>query len=445
MSAPLSYTPPDLQPGRPGPVRRRHVFYIPGYDPEGSSRYRLLFVRELTRRTKRFCEDKRAISPAGMSACGLIQSWSVGAHPQTQGAETTYDVLLWDDIVRRDFARPRVLSIGLLIAGTMHMLFTGILVRLYRLNWKYGNVIFYPFVMVLLLSLLSVGLGMVVHDHLGDRFGHSLGLPLWASLPLAVLAGVLWIVAIEKLLNRIFFWQLLNDWVFNWQHGQGRRPDYVRRLDVFADHVVARVRALADAGEAIDEVMIVGHSTGGLTAVEVASRVLARDPGIGSGTPNLSLVTLGSGLPLVAVQPQAARLRAEIAALATTRRLVWLDVQAPQDWMNFPGFEPQRELSLDLKDTPATNPLVRSACFREVLAPETYQRVRHRPFRMHFQYLLANDVPGAYDFFALTLGPQRLRERVLEPIVPVLPDLTPEAPSAAETGGCPRPASDAAA
>lgn len=34
---------------------------------------------------------------------------------------------------------------------------------------------------------------------------------------------------------------------------------------------------------------------------------------------------------------------------------------------------------------------------------------------MHFQFLLANDQRGYYDFFAMTLGPQRLRERVLNP------------------------------
>jgi hypothetical protein len=59
---------------------------------------------------------------------------------------------------------------------------------------------------------------------------------------------------------------------------------------------------------------------------------------------------------------------------------------------------------------------VRSARFRDLLCPETYERVRFRPFRMHFQFLLANERPGAYDFFAMTLGPRRLREQVLAPV-----------------------------
>ncbi|PIU11883.1 MULTISPECIES: alpha/beta hydrolase [Methylobacterium] len=426
----LSYTPPALQAGRPGPVRRRHVFYVPGYDPEGCTRYRQLFVRELMRRAKRFGEGKRALSTAETSADGLVQSWSVGAHPPTQGAETGYDVLLWDDLVRRDFKRSRVVSIGLLLAGTLHMLCTGTLIRLYRLSWKYGNVIFYPFVMLVLLTLVSVCLGTLVHAHLGGWFDHGLNLPHWLSLTAGVAAGIAWIVALERVLNRIFFWQLLNDWVFNWQHGQGLRPDYEARLEAFTGLVLTRIAALAASAEPPDEVLIVGHSSGALTAVEVAARILARNAGLGIDGPSLGLVTLGSGVPLVALQPNAHRLRAEIAGLVASSRLVWLDVQAPQDWMNFPGFNPLRDIPLDLRGEAPANPLIRSACFREIMSPERYARVHRSPFRTHFQFLLANDRPGAYDFFAMTLGPQRLRERVLAPIVETMPEACPEAATA---------------
>jgi hypothetical protein len=411
----LSFTPPDLQEARLEPVRRRIVFYIPGYDPEARTRYRLLFVREWTRYTKRFGGGRREISRAELSQDGLVQSWTVSAPEQGDGAETRYDVLLWDDIVARDFARSRFLSVALLVAGTLQTILSGLLFRFYRLSWKYGNVILYPFVMVILLAALSVAIAVTVHAHLGDWFGHSLGLPLWVSLPLGVIAGLVWIKTIEAFLNRVFFWQLLNDWVFNWQHGQGRRPDYERRLDAFAEHVLSSVAARDEAGQPTDEVMIVGHSSGGLTAAEVAARVLARDASIGSSGASLSLATLGSGLPLVAMQPAAARLRGEIARLVTDRRIVWCDFHAPQDWMNFPGFNPLNDLKLRLCGQPVANPLVRSARFRDLLCPETYRRVRFRPFRMHFQFLLANERPGAYDFFAMTLGPRRLREQVLAP------------------------------
>ncbi|MBY0258024.1 alpha/beta hydrolase [Methylobacterium sp.] len=418
MTSSFDYTPPSLADGVPGAVRRRHVFYVPGYDPEGSSRYRMLFVRELTRYAKRFGEPKPSITRATMNADETVQSWRVAAQPTTGGAETSYDVLLWDDIVRNDFRRLRLVSVALLVVGTLQAITSGMMVRFYRLNWKYGNVILYPLLMVVLLALCTVAIAAFVHAHLGTGFAHSLGWPLWATIPAGLVIGLAWVKAMEALLNRIFFWQLLNDWVFNWQHGRGSRPDYERRLDLFADHVLARCTALAESGDIPDEIMILGHSSGALTAVEVAARVLARDPDLGRTAPTLALVTLGSGLPLVALQPRVDRLRGEIATLVTSRRLVWVDFQAPQDWMNFPGFNPVRDLDLNLRGRPAANPLVRSARFREIISAETYMKVRWRPFRMHFQFLLSNDQRGYYDFFAMTLGPQRLRERVLNPVLP---------------------------
>ncbi|KQT50374.1 hypothetical protein ASG52_06015 [Methylobacterium sp. Leaf456] len=424
MSKPFSHTPPGVPEPRPGRVARRHVFYVPGYDPEARSRYRLLFVRELTRYAKVFGQAKREIGRAELAPLlgsdphgePLVQAWRVTGHPETQGAETTYEVLLWDDIVGRDFARSKVASSGLLLAGTADTLVRGLFVAFYRLHWKYGNVILYPFVMLLMLAVAAGAVAYAVHAALGEGGTLGLDLPALVTVPAGLVVGLALLAAMEAALNRIFFWQLLNDWVFNWQHGQGWRPDYERRLDAFADHALARMATLHEEETPPDEILIVGHSSGALTAVETAARMIARAPGLGTGDgPNLGLVTLGSGLPLVALQPRAQRLRAEIASLVKSRNLVWVDYGAPQDWMNFPGFNPATELDLALApDAVVANPIIRSARFREIISPETYKRVRFRPFRMHFQFLMSNDLPGEYDFFDMTLGPRRLLDRVLD-------------------------------
>lgn len=406
---------PPAERQSPGPVRRRHVFYVPGYDPEGRTRYRMLFVRELTLHAKRFGEPKRRTGRAVTSADGLSQSWTVAAEPAIGGAETSYDVLLWDDIVLKDFARWRILSVALLFAGSLHAIVSGKMVTFYRLNWKYGNVILYPLILILFLILASGLIAHQVHAHFGEGFGHSLRWPIWMTVPLGLTAGLVWIKSLDALLERGFFWQLLNDWVFNWQHGQGWRRDYEARVEAFAGLVAERLAGFRAEGIVLDEVLILGHSTGALTAVEVAARALAADPGLGTGATALAVLTLGSGLPLVALQPAAGRVRADIAALVTSERVVWVDYHAPQDWMNFPDFDPVRDLPLDLGGKAPRNPLVRSAKFREIIDPDTYFKVRWRPFRMHFQFLFANDRRGDYDFFAMTLGPQRLRERVTGP------------------------------
>jgi pimeloyl-ACP methyl ester carboxylesterase len=412
MTTQIGFTPPDPAVQKPGPVRRRHVVYLPGYDPEAGKRYRALFAREFARYAKRFDLGQRTITRAETRPDGLVQTLTVEVDRGGSSTHTTYQVLLADDLVRADFRRPLIASMALLTAGILHSLLTGKLFRLYGLNWKYGNVILYPFGMTVILAALAALLGTGVARLLAGW------LPGPAAAGLGALAGIGLVLAATPLLDRIFLRQLINDWVFNWQHSNGWRRDYEDRLALFADHVAGIVRA-----GAVDEVMIVGHSSGGLTAAEVAARVLAQDL---PAAPRLSLLTLGAGLPLVTINPRARQVRADVMRLVSSGRLVWADYQAPQDWMNFPGFNPARDLG-ETPTGPVRNPLIRSTKFREIIDPAVYRRISFRPFRMHFQFLMANDLPGEYDYFALTLGPQALGERVRAPeIVGLRPETPPE-------------------
>ena len=396
---------PPLVSSRPMPlVRRRILFYLPGYDPGADRRYRTLFVRELRRYAKRFKIVRPQLSRETVSEDGLVQAWTIKAGEADQQTETVYEVLLWDDLVRRDMGRPLLVGAFLNALALLHVAANDTLFRLYRASWRCGGVILYPFVMTLLLPGAVLLLTALSYTLLSA----GLGMPAWLTLPLGAATGLAGLQRMGPWLERAFLWQLMNDWVFNWQHANGRRPDYMARLEAFTDHVQTRIR-----GSEVDEVMLVGHSTGAVTAVELAARLLARDDALGRNGPTVSLLTLGSSLPIVAMQPGARSTRAEIEGLIVSPRLVWVDYQAPQDWMNFPRFNPSRDLRLQVPAAQVTNPIIRSAKFREIIDPTTYREIKAQPFRMHFQYLMANDFAGAYDIFALTLGPQCLRDRVL--------------------------------
>ena len=418
---PLSFTPPDRALPPPGePVRRRQVFYLPGYDPDATRRYRSLFVREFTRYAKRFAIARKAVSPLVAAPDGLSQTWTVEVETPDWSTTTLYEVLLWDDLVNEDSRRPVVVSVVMLVRGMLHLAATGTLLRVYRLSPKFGNVMVYPFVASLLVAASAVAVA-----GLAAWLGRVAGLPSWAAglAGIAAAAGAVGVVA--RHLDRVFFWQLLHDFNFHWQHARGRRGDYEARLARFAAQVADRVGAVR-----ADEVMFIGHSTGAMTALEVAARALAADPSLGDPARPVARVTLGSALPFVAVQPEARRLRAEVADLVASERATWVDYQAPQDWMNFPGFNPVRDLRL-ARPARMLNPFVRSARYRDVMEPAAYEKIKMRPFRLHFQFLMANDRPGEYDFFALTLGPQRLLDRIWTPLV--------APPNPSRSGGGPSP------
>lgn len=405
MSRALSYTPPDrrLAGTTRRPVRRRHVIYVPGYDPEADTRYRMLFVRELVRYAKRFGLAERAISPVRSLDDPWRLAWNVVAAGPGWRTQTEFEVLRWDDIVRRDFARPLPLAILMLFGALAYTILTGMMVRFWRLNWKFGGVTVYPPVMV----LASLGLGFGLGWGAVRVAGFAAPVPAWLGWLVAAGAAYGSFRLTYRPWERWFVWHLLHDWLLNWQHGTGLRPDYEARVDRFA----ARLAEVARSGEA-DEILVVGHSSGAPMAVEVTARAIELDPAIGTGRGEVALLTMGSCLPLVAVNPRAARCRERIARIVGEPDVLWVEYQAPQDWLNFAGFNPVRDLRLDPAPGKTFNPVIRSSRFKEIVAPKAYEAMLFKPFRMHFQFLMANDNPGEYDYVMMVAGPLSLAERV---------------------------------
>lgn len=434
MSAPLSFTPASWAAEGPasGPVRRRHVLFVPGYDPEGQSRYRMLFVREMIRYGKRFGLVKREISRVEKLPDLPGLRWRTEVAAEGWSTETVYDVLRWDDVVLADFRRPLPLVIVLLFGGLLYGLLTGIVIRCFRLNWKFGGVVVYPSVMVAAALAVSLGLGAAV-DALLALFVPAGELARWA-LVLGT-AGLVF-CALYPLGERWFVWHLMHDWVFNCQIGLRWKPAYEARAERFCEHLLA----VAAVG-GFDELLVVGHSSGATLALDVVGRALERDPQLGRRGWALALLTVGTCMPLTAFNPAAIPYRRRMARVMTCPDIVWAEYQAPQDWLNVSGFNPVRDVTLPIAPADCLGPLIRSSRFRDTVDEATYRSIVYRPFRMHFQFLIANDRPGEYDYIMMATGPLTLRERVrLGPGAPAatfgpgpgLPDLAADDPVGAE-------------
>nr|MDJ0827878.1 hypothetical protein [Rhodobacter sp.] len=157
-----------------------------------------------------------------------------------------------------------------------------------------------------------------------------------------------------------------------------------------------------------DEVLVIGHSSGAHLGVSILADLI-RAGRVPANGPALSFLSLGQVVPMVSFLPKADRLRADLHYLSQRDELTWVDVTAPGDGCAFAlcdpvkvtGVEPERQIW----------PLVISAAFTQTLKPETWEKLRWRFFRLHFQYLCAFDNPGDYDYFQITAGPTTLGER----------------------------------
>jgi pimeloyl-ACP methyl ester carboxylesterase len=388
-----------------GPVKKRLVFYCHGYDPEADTRYRRLFVTAFSQLARRF-QVKRTIGPVVRDAAIPADRWTIVAAGRDWQTETIYEILRWDDLVKRDFGRSWFARLPLLAAAMAEALRSAVMQRLFRVNWQFALFVIYPWAALLgfVAGGLLLGYGAACLIALAWPLGAADRGLVAVAVAVAVMRGL------RPRIRRAHVYHLLDGWIFTWRQASGRDAEFDERLDRFSRHVVEAVRA-TDA----DEVLIVGHSTGSTIACELAARALALDPGFAATGPPVALLTIGSCLPIVGFVRTAERLRRDIARLVADATLLWVEYQAPQDVLNAFGFDPVRDLRLDIGDAVPVNPRIRSARFKETLLPASYRKIRWNFFRVHFHFLMANEVPGEYDYLMIACGPVSLADRIADP------------------------------
>ncbi len=401
-------------PHQSSPVKRRRVFYIPGYDPIHPRRYRELYRSE--------GREQAAISGYDIDLRpkqGRRYGWEIAARIHGQKVRTEMEVLVWSDIVRDSMSSSIPATYLQLVRTAWTYLSTG---TLRRLAWmRKGPVIaaLYPVVMLLAQLLLAVIAGAVaggvVTGALGWIAGAVAGLfggtatggvwqtistLLWWAVFLPV-AGLLlrWFKQQD---SRFYAYYLMHDYAYTCQLGGANPPELEARMAQFTDVIAA---AMTDQ---VDEVLVVGHSSGAHLAVSILADLIraGRVPRTG---PALAFLSLGQVVPMVSFLPQAHRLRADLQFLSARDELTWVDVTAPGDGCAFALCDPVSVSGVAPDDK--RWPLVFSAQFTQSLSPERWAELRWKFFRLHFQYLCAFDRPKDYDYFQITAGPMTLAAR----------------------------------
>jgi pimeloyl-ACP methyl ester carboxylesterase len=201
----------------------------------------------------------------------------------------------------------------------------------------------------------------------------------------------------------------LSDTIWTWEFSHRQRPEWDRRIDRFAQHLVT----VANTSDA-EEIVIVGHSSGSFLGVEMLARALELDPDLGRHGPRIVLLTIGGNFPIVGFHTVSRDFRDHLRRLAIEPSIDWIDCQSRKDVMNFYPFDPIAGHGLDVGAS-RRNPKIVPVRFREIIKPEHYNLFRWKFFRVHFQFVMANERPHAYDFFMIVCGPIPLSERMARP------------------------------
>ncbi|MEX0349657.1 MAG: hypothetical protein AB3N15_09575 [Paracoccaceae bacterium] len=376
-------------------VRRRRVFYIPGYDPIHPRRYRELYRKEAA--------AQAAISGYEVALTGRTgekpYGWYVTSVQDAQQVAAEIEVLVWSDIVRDSMSTSIPATYLQLLRTAWIYIGTGALWRLMRL--RKGPVIaaLYPVAMLLGQLLLAALLGWIVY-----RVATLMPGPVPAVLGTIVglAAGIVLLRWFRARDGRFFAYYLMHDYAYSAQYRGANSAPLEARMAAFRTRIAEALR-----GD-LDEVLVVGHSSGAHLGVSVLADLI-RAGEVPQHGPALGFLSLGQVVPMVSFLPQADRLRADLNLLAISDALAWVDVSAPGDGCAFALCDPVTVSGVAPEGK--RWPLVFSAAFTQTLSPERWRALRWRFFRLHFQYLCAFDRPGDYDYFRITAGPLTLAKR----------------------------------
>jgi hypothetical protein len=383
-------------------VRKRAVFFIGGYEPKTPK----AFFCRLFNQVSRF--DKLWGYRSDVSSVEVIQDNEVGvvtistsAVDEHWSTVTDFNFLCLDKIVLRDFARPMPVRLFYYLRAFGDFLISGAAFHFFDSAWRFGLYFVYPFLTLATFALVAYIVTQLTFNSLGLASG---------------LAGMLtFVLALLVVGKRLSTNHLMDLWSFSLDFIRGRRTDADSILQRFGETVVAKTTA-----ESYDEVILIGHSTGGLLMIDVAARCLLIDKEFTGSAPKVVLLTLGSTALKAGYHPAGKVFRKSVEQLIKDEKLTWVEIQCLTDAINFYKTDPVEEMGLE-PEADRVFPIVRSIKVKDMLQPDTYARVKRNFFRVHYQYVCANTKPYWYDFFQVCCGPTFLSSRVEGRIVGGLP------------------------
>lgn len=385
-------------------VQHRHIIYVQGYDPRGLAQYYRMFRTEL-RKFGRLYEVSATLGRPQSSSNDEIASWSIETKAENWHTRTSYDFLRFEDFIQRDLASPIWRTVVDAVWIYWRLVFGGTIGRFWRANWRFATFITYPHFVLLCEALCAAAFAFVFERGLA-----AIGLPEPVSIAAATaLFFALLGVTLKYTENRTYVLYLLCDTIWTWQFSHRQRPEWDQRIDRFAQYLCDVARS-SDA----EEIVVVGHSSGSFLGTEIMARALKLDPALGKHGPRIVLLTLGGNYPIVGFHRAAQDFRDHLRQLALEPSIDWIDCQARKDVMNFFQLDPISSHGIDVGPA-RRNPTIVPVRFREIILPEHYNLFRWQFFRVHFQFVMANERPHPYDFFMIVCGPVPLRERLTFP------------------------------
>ncbi len=380
-----------------GEIKKRAIFFIGGFDPKSPH----AFFDRLGRETKRFeelwqIEVKDTKTEQLNSDVTLTSFTSKSTKKKPNWSLTTdFHFLTLDDIVLKDFGRPLHTRLWNYAKTAADYISTGTAFRFIKYAWRFSLYFFYPLVMFLIALAIA---WIPAHFMLASMS------PLnRLSAPLLFIITLLLLLKLGG--NRYHVFHLMDLWSFSHNYLIKNRQDIEIKLDSFADLIATRIQS-----QNYDEILLIGHSTGGALILDTAGRLSERHPKINNSKYSVGILTLGSTALKIGLHPKAGWFRERLNRLFKNQNYFWVEYQCLTDIINFYNTDPAELMEIDAQ------PMILPIRVKDMIGAKTYSRIKLNFFRVHYQFIFGNTHPNYFDYPGLCFGPAPLYYRASNPI-----------------------------
>jgi len=370
---------------------RRCVFFIGGYDRNSPQSFVKRMQREF-RHFERTWDVETSLTGIGYGSADVASMTAVTSKQDAWKVTTDFHFLGLEELVARDARRLLPVRVFRYLVAFCDYVVSGTAFAFFAKNWRFALYFLYPAVGI---AFLFVALWLAAS---GILYFAGLGSSIWPT----IVALVAFFPVLATIGRRMMITHLMDLWSFSREYIRGRRSD----ADAMLENYAALVSEITSQQQ-FDEIVFIGHSTGGGLILDIVARALKRDPALTSRAANTSVLTLGSTALKFGLHRAATDFRGKVKSLVDETRLKWWEFQCLVDVINFYKTDPVEAMGLNRPGTDRRPgfPIVHIVHVRDMLDRATYKRMRGNFFRIHYQFVSANRLRYRYDFFMTCFGP----------------------------------------
>ncbi len=305
-----------------------------------------------------------------------------------------------DDIVLQRFADPLPIRLSRYFSTFFDYVFSGTAQKFIHHAWRFSLYFFYPAFMILLTVAMSLFIAMLIG---ASNMPYS-----WGVAIVAFFATLATLIKLGS--KRYFVLHLMDLWSFSRDFIHENQHDMNQKLDALASQIVS-----AALTEKYDEIILIGHSTGGALILDAAGRAFEKNTSFGEGHTKVHVLTVGSTALKIGLHPAAGWFRDRLANVFSSSSVRWAEYQCVSDIINFYRSKPADLMGFG--DKCRNHPFIDRVRLSRMIAEPAYSRMKwYHFFRIHYQFVFGNTLKYQYDYPAIILGPSSLADRTQRPL-----------------------------